>query len=369
MILNAPITVQHNGKAYPYPQPGKSEVKLIYWLGGSTLNQHDEINKNLLAFQKMETIIVQDSWWTPMARHADIVLPINTLLERDDITRVWRYVVYQHQIIEPLGESKSDYEVFTALSARLGFQDKFTMGLTADQWLRKIYATAKIPMTYERFKDVGYYELTIDETPFVGFAAFRKDPAANPQGTPSGKLEIYSASIAKYGYADSPPTPQWMEPFEWLGSPKAATYPLHLITKHPIWRRHSSYDNVLELHKDSKVNGYEPVFINPQDAAARAISTGDVVRVYNDRGQLLAGAMVSGHVRPRVVLIHEGAWYCPATPGQIGALDRGGCANNLTSQRGSSQLIQGPVANTNLVQIEKHFGGERPNDWAPIQGT
>ena len=367
-VLNAPVTLHHNGKTYQYPQPGKSEIKLIYWVGGSTLNQHDEVNKNLQVFRKMETIIIQDSWWTSTARHADIVLPINTLLERDDISQTWRYVVYQHKAVEPLGESRSDFDVFKVLAARLGFKDKFTMGLeTDDQWLRKIYASAKIPMSYERFKQVGYYELAIDETPYVAFADFRKDPAGHPLNTPSGKIEIYSETIAKYGYADCPPTPQWMEPFEWLGSPKAATYPLHLITKHPIWRRHSSYDNVLELHDMSKVNGYEPVFLNPADATARGIKTGDVVRVFNDRGQVLAAAVVTGRVRARVVVLHQGSWYRSAEPGKIGALDRGGCANVLTSQRGSSQLAQGPVAYTNLVQIEKHYGGERPNDYAPIE--
>ncbi len=365
-VLNAPFTMHQNGTTYQYPQPGKSEIKLIYWVGGSTLNQHDEVNKNLQVFRKMETIIIQDSWWTPSARHADIVLPINTLLERDDISQTWRYVVYQHKVIDSLGESKSDFEVFTQLSARLGFQDKFTMGLTGDQWLQKIYATAKIPMSYEQFKEVGYYELPIDETPYVAFAAFRKDPAANPLNTPSGKIEIYSAAIAKLGYTDCPPTPQWMEPFEWLGSPKAATYPFHLITKHPIYRRHSSYDNVLELHQFSKVNGYEPILINPADAAARGIATGDVVRVFNDRGQVLAAAVVSTRIRPRVALLHEGSWYTPAEPGRIGSLDRGGCTNVLTSQRGTSQLAQGPVAYTNLVEIELYVGGERPNDYVPI---
>ncbi|HLJ58148.1 MAG TPA: molybdopterin-dependent oxidoreductase [bacterium] len=369
-LLNAPVTLHHNGNTYQYPQPGKAEVKLIYWVGGAALNQHDQINENLRALRKMETIIVQDSWWTPAARMADIVLPINTVFERNDITQFWRYVVYQHKVIEPLGESKSDFEVFTALSARLGFKDKFTMGLeTEDLWLRRLYAQAQNPMSYERFREVGFYTLPTDETPYVAFADFRQDPAAHPLNTPSGRIEIYSQQIAKYGYADCPPTPQWMEPFEWLGSAKAKQYPLHLLTKHPRWRRHSSYDNVAELHEYSKIKGYEPVFINPKDAAGRGIETGDVVRVFNDRGQVLAAALVTERVRPRVVILHEGSWYRPAEPGKLGSLDVGGCANSLTAQRGTSQLAQGPVCHTGLVQIEKHFGGERPNDYAPIQPT
>ena len=367
-VLNAPVTMHHNGKTYQYPQPGKSELKLIYWVGGAVLNQHDQINLTLQALQKIETIIVQDSWWTPTARMADIVLPINTLFERNDITQFWRYVVYQHKIIEPLGESKSDFEVFTELAARLGFKDKFTMGMeTEDAWLRKLYSVAQIPMSYERFREVGSYELPVDEAPYVAFADFRRDPAGHPLNTPSGKIEIYSETIAKYGYADCPPTPQWMEPFEWLGSAKTQQYPLHLINKHPQWRRHSSYDNVETLHQFSKVRGHEPVWINPKDAAARAVKTGDIVRVFNDRGQVLAAAVVTQQVRPQVVVLHQGAWYRPEEPGKIGALDRGGCVNTLTAQRGTSQLAQGPVCHTGLVQIEKYFGGARPNDWAPVQ--
>ena len=103
-LLGAPVTRNHNGKSYAYPQPGKSECKLAYWAGGSFLNQHDDINRNLAAMAKFETVIVHDSWWTPATRTADIVLPIATLFERNDITQFWRYVVYQHKIMEPVGE-------------------------------------------------------------------------------------------------------------------------------------------------------------------------------------------------------------------------------------------------------------------------
>ena len=120
------------------------------------------------------------------------------------------------------------------------------------------------------------------------------------------------------------------------------------------------------LHQFSKVNGYEPIWISPADAAARGIQTGDVVRGFKDRGQALAAAVVTGRLGKRVVILHEGAWYRPEKRGAIGSLDRGGCANNLTAQRGTSQLAQGPVCHTGLVQIEKYFGGAGPNDWAPI---
>ena len=124
------------------------------------------------------------------------------------------------------------------------------MGMaTEDAWLRKLLSLSDVKLSYDDFKQAGTYLLPVDETPYVAFADFRKDPKANPLKTPSGKFEIYSETIASYKYADCPPTPQWIEPFEWLGSAKAAQYPLHIVNKHPLFRRHSSYDNVASLHQ------------------------------------------------------------------------------------------------------------------------
>jgi molybdopterin guanine dinucleotide-containing S/N-oxide reductase-like protein len=367
-LMGAPVTVNHNGKSYPYPQPGKSECRLGYWMGGSTLNQHDDVNLNLKAIAKLETIIVHDSWWTPAARVADIVLPAACLFERNDITQFWRYVVCQHKIIEPVGEARTDFEIFKDLSKRLGFYDRFVMGMeTEDAWLRRLYQMGQPPMDYDEFKRVGFYKLPVDETPYVAFSEFRQDPKAHPLNTKSGKFEIYSETIASYKYAECPPTPQFMEPFEWLGSPKAAQYPPHIVNKHPLYRRHSSYDNVQSLQVFSKVNGFEPITMNPKDAADRGLVDGDIARVFNDRGQVLCSVRVTAEIRPRVVMIHEGSWYRPVEDGRIGSLDRGGCANSLTAQRGTSELCQGPVCHDSLVQIEKYTGNAKPNDWAPIR--
>ena len=109
--------------------------------------------------------------------------------------------------------------------------------------------------------------------------------------------------------------------------------------------------------------------MNPDDAKERGVATGDVVRVFNDRGAVVCGAIVTAAVRPRVVLLQQGSWYAPAEPGKIGSLDRGGCANTLTAQRGTSQLAQGPVCHDSLVQIEKYGGKVKPNDYAPIIPT
>jgi molybdopterin guanine dinucleotide-containing S/N-oxide reductase-like protein len=371
-LLDAPVTFNHNGTEYRYPEEGKSEIKLAYIAAGSrVVNQHDQINQQLEALQKLETFIVQDSWWTAGARLADIVLPVATLFERNDVTQSGEYVIFQHQIIEPLGESMTDFQICSALADRLGVKDDFIEGKeTEEAWLRELYAASDVPMSFEEFREAGYYVLPTQDSPEIPagpFHAFRENPALNPLGTPSGKIEITPSAIAGFGYDDCPAVPQWMEPSEWLGSPKAEEYPFHLITKHPWWRRHSSYGNVDTLNEVAKINGFEPVIINPADAAAKGIVTGDVVRVFNDRGQILCGALVTDAVRPNVVIVQQGSWYDPAEPGVVGSLDFGGCANVLTREGGSSQQAQSPVAHTGLVNFEKYEGMAAPNDFAPIQ--
>jgi len=121
------------------------------------------------------------------------------------------------------------------------------------------------------------------------------------------------------------------------------------------------------LHQFSKVNGFEPITMNPKDAAERGLVDGDLARVFNDRGSVLCGVVTSIDIRPRVVMLQEGSWYRPVEPGRVGSIDAGASANTLTAQRGTSELAQGPVCHDGLVQIEKYTGEAKPNDWAPIK--
>jgi len=98
------------------------------------------------------------------------------------------------------------------------------------------------------------------------------------------------------------------------------------------------------------------VWINTADAAQRGIRDGDVVRLYNDRGALLAGAHVTDEMRCGVVQLPTGAWYDPLEPGARGTLDVHGNPNVVTLDKGTSKLAQGPVAQTALVEIERWDG-------------
>jgi biotin/methionine sulfoxide reductase len=146
-----------------------------------------------------------------------------------------------------------------------------------------------------------------------------------------------------------------LEPVEWLGADLADTYPLHLISNQPATRLHSQLDNGV-IAREAKVAGREAVTLHPDDAAARNIEDGDVVRLFNDRGECLAGAVLSDGVSPGVVQLPTGAWYDPARPGHIGSLDKHGNPNMLTRDAGTSSLAQGPTAHSCLIEVEVYAG-------------
>ena len=347
-----------NGTTITYPN-----LKLHYGLGGNYFTHHQDTNRLIRAYQNIETVIQGEPWWTPSTRFADIVLPAVSDFERNDIGQVGNLILASHKAVDPIFEARSDYDTLSEIADRLGLAEGFNEGHDEMGWLAAFYATAlkqaasmnvSMPDFDSFWNGDGVLEFEFGEPSHVNQADFRADPAANPLGTPSGKLEIFSQTIAGYGYDDCPGHPAWMEPVEWLGSPKAAKHPLALVSKHSMYRIHSQMDNTW-LRDLYKVADREPIFVNSKDAAARGIATGDVVRVFNDRGQTLAGAIVTDDIREGAVVLHEGSWYDPTEPGVIGTLDKQGDANVLTLDEPlSSKLAQATIAHTTLVQVEKY---------------
>ena len=358
---------EYNGKTYKAP-----DIRLVMWTGGNPMHHHQDRNQHLKLWQNPETIIVNEINWTQTARHADIVLPATTSYERNDLSTVGNGgggLVAMKQIVKPMFEAKSDFEIYRAISKRLGFEDEYTDGMDEMGWVRHIYGLGEkdakkkniaLPDfdTFWNEKNVLEFEETEEAKNFVMFAKYREDPLLNPLATPSGKFEIFSRRIEKYKYDDCPPHPTWMEPVERLGGAKSDKYPIHVTTSHPDDRLHSQLDNTWLRHK-YEVQEREPVWINSKDAKARGIQSGDVVRLFNDRGQILGGAVVTDHVRPNVVRMCEGGWYDPAEPGVAGTLCKHGDVNVLSVDMGTSQLAQGNIAHTNLAQVEK-FEGKLP---------
>ncbi len=368
VLANPGAKYDYDGKEYTAP-----DIKLVYWTGGNPFHHHQERNKHIEYWQKPETIIVNEINWTQTARFADIVLPISTLFERNDMCRISEQnagLCAMKQAIEPLFESKTDFWVFTQIAKRLGFENEYTDGKDEMGWLRGIYAKGQedakkkgveVPDfdTFWNEQPVLTYGVTEEARNYVQFAAFREDPLLNPIATPSGMFEIYSRKIAGYNYDDCPGHPTWMEPFERLGGKMSDKFPLHLDSSHPDYRLHSQLDNA-ELRHFYEVKNREPVWIHPETAKARGIADGDVVRVFNDRGAVLAGAVVTDNLKPDVIRLQEGAWYDPDDPGVPGALCKHGDPNVLTFDKGTSSLAQGNCAHTALVDVEK-FTEELPS--------
>jgi len=212
---------------------------------------------------------------------------------------------------------------------------------------------------FETFWRAGRVDLSPPEELSTFMAGFRADPVAEPLATPTGKLEIWSDTIAGFGYDDCPGHPRWIEPTEWLGAGLTESYPLHLVSNQPVTRLHSQLDNGI-VSRESKIADREAVTIHPDDAVERNIKDGDVVRLFNDRGQCLAGAIISDAVRAGTIQLPTGAWYDPAEPGKIGSLDKHGNANVLTRDVGTSSLAQGPSAHSCLVEVEVFQGTPPP---------
>ncbi|WP_341963145.1 molybdopterin guanine dinucleotide-containing S/N-oxide reductase [Pseudomonas sp. RC10] len=353
MLLNPGAPFDYNGQRLHYP-----DIRLVYWAGGNIFHHHQDLNRLLEAWERPETIIVHEQYWTAQAKYADIVLPATTALERDDIGSAAsdRYMIAMKQAIEPVGESRDDYSILADLSRRLDFESAFTEGRDAGQWLRFIYDESHqradsfgiaLP-DYDQFWRDGLFEIDYPPSDTVLLQAFREDPVVNRLPTPSGRIEIFSERIAGFGYADCPGHPVWLDT-----PPK--TFPLHLLSNQPKTRLHSQYDHGA-YSQASKVQGREPLTLNRQDAHARGISEGDVVKVWNERGAFLAGVIVSDDIRPGVVQIATGAWYDPLNKAQPRCLEKHGNPNVVTEDIGSSSLSQGCAAQTASVEIEKWVG-------------
>ncbi|MCZ4280671.1 molybdopterin guanine dinucleotide-containing S/N-oxide reductase [Kiloniella laminariae] len=362
LLLKPGEAFQYNGREYRYP-----ETKVVYWAGGNPFHHHQDINRLLQAWRKPDSIIVHEQTWNALSRHADIVLPASMTAERNDIGCAKRdeYLFALKQAVKPVGEALDDYAIFSGIAEKMGVGDKFTEGRSEMDWLRYLHtinrqraASFDIAMPdFDAFWEEGEFTLPLGHE-LIMMADYRADPDKHPLKTPSGRIEIFSETVASFELESCPGHPTWIEPKEWLGSPLAKRFPLHLMSNQPVTRLHSQFDHG-KTSQDSKVAGREALTMHPEDARSRGLKAGDVVRVFNDRGATLAGLCVGDNVQKGIVQLPTGAWYDPVEPGVIGSLDKSGNPNVLTRDEGTSELGQGPVAHSVLVEVER-FEGEAP---------
>jgi len=332
------------GKAGGYP----ADIKMMIVMQSNLINQLPNSNKIDRALKELEFVVVAEQVMTATARYADILLPVSTALERNDLTMGGATPLYGlvNQVIEPLYESKNPFDLLLDLSRRLGvsaYSEK-----TADEWRHTMIEGSADLADFSPSSEEVVYRVPLAE-PIAGFRENVRDPNPHPFPTPSGKIEIYSQVLAEMNDPMLPPIPKYLEHWEGHTDALTAKYPLQLITTHFKRRAHTQFDTLPWLRELMP----QALSINPTDAEPRGIADGESVRVFNDRGEVLVPVIVTQRIMPGVVDLPEGGEYRPDERG----IDTGGCANTLTRD----VMSPGGAAchNTCLVQIEKAVPGSR----------
>lgn len=196
-----------------------------------------------------------------------------------------------------------------------------------------------------------------------GMRPFYEDPENNPLITPTGLIEFRSSILSEFFPDDEerPPVPHFV-PYgeshsESLLHPRSEEYPFLLITNHPRWRVHAQNDDntwcrEIETCKVEGPDGYmyEPIWVNPKDAAVLGFKNGDIVKLYNERGAVLGGIRLSERVIPQSVYQDHGVRVDNIV---IGEFDRAGANNLICPGNTTSKNAPGEVTNSFLVNLEK----------------
>ncbi len=315
-----------------------SSPRFLYCVGGNPLGQGSDLAKSVRAFDKADFSVVHDCFMTTSALHADVVLPVTTFLEREDICFTnGNYLFYSAPATAPPGETRSDYRIFSDLAELLGFGEQFTGGLSEEEWIRSFLEESEVE-DLEKFMESGIY--TGRERKRRGLERFFEEPEAHPLDTPSGKIEISSESYARAGGPLYPVAPVHVPPPE---------FPLLLITPHEKYRIHSQFDNIGAFKKLCD----DRLWIHTDDAAVRGICDGERVIVSTLRGELLLFAKVGGDIAPGTVSAHQGAW--PAVDAASGIH----CSNvNVLTSTEPTMPSRGSRTHTNFAEVRRWHGKE-----------
>ena len=325
-------------------------IKMILNLAGNTLiNQHSDINrtKQILEDENLcEFIVCSELFLTPSAKYADLVLPATSMFEGENILLPWNqgnFIGFSNQIVEPVGESRFEFDWLYEIAENLGFAEDFSCGhQDYKDWLREIYETYKTEQMpdYDIFKKDGIYVFE-NAAKVIAFEKERKGEKLFD--TPSGKVEIYSPQLEQLDHPKIPPVPGYVEAKE--GPGKSENYPLQLIGWHTLGRAHTVGFHNKELQK----NYPQQLWMNSEDAEKRNLKNEDLVQVWNDRGRLIVPVFLTDHIIPGVTALAQGAWYrCDKSGTELE-----GSINVLTSLE-PTPLAKGNPQHTNLVEVKKY---------------
>ncbi len=395
-----PRSLERQFQKFSYPSPGHSRIRMMYKYGGSHFSTVMDSNRLVRAYQsdELEFVVNQSIWNEGEVKFADIVLPACTNFERWDIGE-WavaggyahhnecqlnhRVIAMQHKCIEPLGESRSDFQIFLDISKRLGLGAYFAQGMRELDWCKLQFEASDLKevVSWKDFLKKGYYVVPAEAenlrvpTAFRWFAEGRKKDVPEPHPLPSeyggefreglqtqsGKIEFEATSLKNFGDEERPPINRYIPSWEGLNNKLlSARFPLQLITPHPRYSFHTHTDgkdstiNDIEAHR-VLIDGYYywPARINPRDAVERGIAHHDLIRLFNDRGDVICAAVVTERILPGVIHSYESsAVYDPiGEPGL--SPERGGCVNQLTPARPQTAKTTATAPNSCLIQVEQ----------------
>ncbi len=254
-------------------------------------------NKVIRGFLRPDLFtVVHEQFFTDTARYADIVLPATTFFEHKELQKSYGhyYLQVSNQAIAPLGECKSNTELFRELAQRMGFsEDCFRQSvdemIDAALWSGDPQRPARLEgLTRERLEREGHARLNLGDGPYLPFAHGNFP-------TPSGKAELYNERLAAQGLN---PVANFVPPEESRHTENAKKFPLEFLSRKADNFLNSSFAN---LSFSQKMEKPELLEINSADAGSRGIRDGDWVRVFNDRGEVRLRAHVNGAVQPGVV--------------------------------------------------------------------
>jgi anaerobic selenocysteine-containing dehydrogenase len=277
--------------------------------------------------------VVLEHFQTDTADYADYLLPATTQLEHFDLHKTYghRYLMLNTPAIAPLGQAKSNSEIFRLLSAACGFDDEALKA--SDEQV----ATAAMNWSDSRLTGVSLEGLQRD-----GWAKLQIADAPYARGnfpTPSGKCEFYSQRLKDAG---QDPLPSFVAPYESFDSTPelAKQFPLQMISPPARNFMNSTFVNVDSLRKSEKEPRME---VHPNDAKARGIQQDALVRVFNHRGSISLRANISDRVREGVV-VAWGVWWHKLSIDYKSV-------NTLTSQ-GLTDMGRGPTFYDCLVEVQ-----------------
>ncbi|MEM7570773.1 MAG: molybdopterin dinucleotide binding domain-containing protein, partial [Pseudomonadota bacterium] len=333
------------------------------------------------------------------AKFADIILPACTNFERWDIGE-WcnaggyghhafemlnhRVIALQHKCIEPLGESKSDYQIFEGVLQRLGLSSVFTEGCSELDWCKRIFDSSDLPskISWKEFLKRGYYVLPAEEEDLRAPVAMRwfaegkrkdiPEPFPLPSQfadqygydlqTPSGKFEFVPTTLrrAEHLSPDRPAVNRYIP--SWEGPQTTDLYgkfPLQMVCTHSRYSFHTHTDNTAftDQIKDHRVlvDGYYywVLRLSAKDARERGIESGDLVKIYNDRGTVICAADVSPMLGAGTVKGYQSSAKFDLITVDNETVEIGGCLNMLTPDRSQTSGTHSMAPNSTLVQVEK----------------